>query len=101
VVGYTGVYAPSPAPTLSPNGDRIGDREALAYKLVRSSTVSAKLVAPDGTARELDAGQKGPGVSRVTWAGTDANGAPAPDGKSHWSVSATDDRGRVPTADRT
>jgi exopolysaccharide biosynthesis protein len=101
VVGYTGVYAPSPAPTLSPNGDRVGDREALAYKLVRPATVSAKLVAPDGTARELDAGLKQPGVYRVTWDGTDANGAPAPEGKYHWSVSATDDLGRASTADRT
>jgi len=101
VVGYAGVYAPPPAPTLSPNGDRVGDREALAYKLVRPSAVSAKLVAPDGTVRELDAGQKEPGVYRVTWDGTDANGAPAPEGKYHWSVSATDDLGRASTADRT
>src|SRR5438876_2594963 len=67
VVGYTGVYAPSPAPTLSPNGDRFGDREALSYKLVRPATVSAQLIAPDGTARELDAGARQPGVYRVTW----------------------------------
>src|SRR5205823_837411 len=40
VVGYGGVYAPSPSPTLSPNGDRFGDREALSYKLVRPATVS-------------------------------------------------------------
>jgi len=101
VVGYTGVYAPSPAPTLSPNGDRVGDREALAYKLVRPATVSAKLVAPDGTSRELDAGQRTPGAYRVSWDGTDASGAPAPEGKYHWSVSATDDLGRASTADRT
>ena len=101
VVGYSGVYAPSPAPTLSPNGDRYGDKEALAYKLVRPATVSAKLVAPDGTARELDAGQRAPGTYRVTWDGTDGNGMPAPEGKYHWTVSATDDLGRASTADRT
>jgi hypothetical protein len=101
VVGYTGVYAPPPAPTLSPNGDRYGDRETLAYKLVRPSTVSAKLIAPDGTARELDAGPRQPGITRLTWDGTDASGATAPEGKYRWSVSATDDLGRASAADRT
>jgi len=101
VVGYTGVYAPSPAPTLSPNGDRYGDRESLSYKLVRPSTVSAKLIAPDGTARELDAGQRIPGVYRVSWDGKDSTGAPAPEGRWLWSVSATDDLGRASTASRT
>jgi len=100
VVGYTGVFAPSPAPTLSPNGDRVADREALTYKLVRASTVSAKLIAPDGSARELDAGARQPGVYRLAWDGTDAAGAPAPEGKYRWSVSATDDLGRASTAEQ-
>ena len=101
VVGYTGVYAPAPAPTLSPNGDRVGDREALSYKLVRPSTISAKLVAPDGTVRELDAGSKTAGWYRLTWDGTDGAGAAAPEGKYKWSVSSSDDLGRTSTADRT
>jgi hypothetical protein len=101
VVGYTGVYAPSPAPTLSPNGDRYGDRESLSYKLVRPSTVSATVIAPDGTARELDAGQKSPGFYRVSWDGNDSTGAPAPEGRWRWSVTASDDLGRTSTASRT
>jgi exopolysaccharide biosynthesis protein len=101
VVGYTGVYAPAPAPTLSPNGDRYGDREALTYKLVLPSTVSAKVVAPDGSARELDGGQRAPATYRLTWDGVDANGAPAAEGKYHWTVTATDDLGRSSTIDRT
>ena len=101
VVAYTGVYAPSPAPTLSPNSDKIGDRETLTYKLVRPSTVSAKLVAPDGTARELDAGQKTPGWYRVSWDGLDSAGAPAPEGTYTWLVNATDDLGRASTTTRT
>ena len=100
VLGYTGVYSPAPAPTLSSNGDRAADRQTLTYKLVRPSTVSAKLVAPDGTTRELDAGQKPAGTYRVVWNGTDAAGAPAPEGRYRWSVSATDDLGRASTADR-
>ncbi len=35
VIAYTGIYAPPPSPTLSPNGDGIGDAETLSYKLVR------------------------------------------------------------------
>jgi hypothetical protein len=101
VVGYTGAYAPSPAPTLSPNGDRLDDREVLSYKLARPSTVSAKLTAPDGSSRELDAGQKPPGWYRVSWDGKDASGAVAPEGTYKWSVSATDDLGRTSTAERT
>jgi hypothetical protein len=101
VVGYTGVYSPAPAATLSPNGDRVGDRETLSYKLVRRSTISAKLIAPDGTVRELDAGQKPAGWSRLTWDGNDAAGAAAPEGKYKWSVSATDDLGRASAAART
>jgi hypothetical protein len=100
VIGYTGVYVPPPAPNLSPNADGVGDREALDYKLVRPSTVSAKLIAPDGTARELDSGQKPAGRYHLTWDGTDATGAPAPEGVYHWDVSATDDLGRASTYDR-
>src|SRR5213079_3309181 len=47
VVAYTGAYVPPVASTLSPNADLAADVEPLAYKLVRSSTVSAKLIGPD------------------------------------------------------
>jgi hypothetical protein len=100
VIGYTGVYVPPPASNLSPNGDGVDEREALDYKLVRPSTVSAKLIAPDGTARELDVGEKPAGRYHLSWDGTDATGAPAPEGSYHWNVSATDDLGRASTQDR-
>jgi hypothetical protein len=99
VVGYTGVFIPAPAPTLSPNHDGVGDRETLSYKLVRPATLSAKLIAPDGNVRELDTGQKAPGRYRLSWDGTDAAGAPAPEGRYHWNVTATDDLGRASTDD--
>jgi len=99
VIGYTGVFAPSPAPTLSPNSDRVGDLEKLTYKLVRPATVSAKLIAADGSTRELDAGAKQPGRYTFSWDGRDATGAPAPEGRYHWNVTATDDLGRVSTDD--
>ena len=95
VIAYTGVYVPQLAPTLSPNGDSIDDRQALSYKLVRPSTVSAKLIGPDGSVRELEAGAKAPGRYKLTWDGLDA-----PEGRYHWSVTATDDLGRASTDDR-
>ncbi len=100
VIAYTGVFAPPPAPILSPNGDGVNERESLAYKLVRASTVSAKLVAPDGSVRELDTGTKAPGRYNLSWDGTDAAGAAAPEGRYHWNVSATDDLGRTSSHDR-
>jgi hypothetical protein len=95
VVGYTGAYIPPAAPTLSPNADRVADVEPLTYKLVRNSTVSAKLIGPDGSTRELDSGPKAPGRYKLTW-----DGAGAPEGRYHWNVTATDDQGQASTADR-
>jgi hypothetical protein len=100
VVGYTGVYAPSPAATLSPNGDRVGDLAALRYKLVRAAAVTARLAAPDGSTRDIESGQRAPGWRRITWDGTDGAGAPAPEGRYKWSIVATDDLGRTSTAER-
>jgi len=94
VIGYTGVYAPPLAPTLSPNADGVGDVEQLTYKLVRPSTVSAKLIGPDGSTRELDAGAKAPGRYKLAW-----DGAGAPEGRFHWNVTATDDLGQASTDD--
>ena len=94
VIGYTGVYAPPVAPTLSPNADGVGDVETLSYKLVRPSTVSAKLIGPDGSTRELDAGAKAPGRYKLSW-----DGLAAPEGRYHWNVTATDDLGQASTDD--
>jgi hypothetical protein len=94
VISYTGVYAPPVAPTLSPNGDGVADVEPLTYKLVRPSTVTAKLIGPGGSTRELDAGAKAPGRYKVAW-----DGAGAPEGRYHWNVTASDDVGQVSTDD--
>jgi hypothetical protein len=94
VIGYTGVYAPQIAPTLSPNQDGAGDVETLSYKLVRPSTVSAKVVGADGSVRELDAGARAPGRYKLSW-----DGLGAAEGRYHWNVTATDDAGQVSTDD--
>jgi hypothetical protein len=94
VIAYTGVYAPPVAPTLSPNADGVGDVEQLSYKVVRPSTVSAKVIGPDGSTRELAAGAKAPGRYKLTW-----DGAGAPEGRYHWNVTATDDQGQASSDD--
>jgi hypothetical protein len=96
VIAYTGVYALPVAATLSPNADGVNDVEPLSYKLVRPSTVSAKLIGPDGSTRELDVGAKAAGRYRLSW-----DGLAAPEGRYHWNVTATDDLGQVSTQDRT
>jgi exopolysaccharide biosynthesis protein/flagellar hook assembly protein FlgD len=101
VIAYAGVYTPFPAPTISPNADGYADREFLTYKLVRPSSVTAQLIAPDGTTRVLDAESKAPGRYRISWDGKDASGAPAPEGAYRWTVNATDDLGRTSVAGRT
>jgi flagellar hook assembly protein FlgD len=101
VIAYTGVYTPFPAPVISPNGDGYADHELLTYKLVRPSSVTLQLTAPDGTTRVLDAGSKAPGRYKISWDGTDASGAPAAEGTYRYTVTATDDLGRTSTAGRT
>ena len=100
VIGYTGVYAAIPAPTLSPNGDGIDERESFTYKVVRPSSVTVDLVAPGGSARTLSSTTRQPGSYGVTWDGSNPDGSPAPEGKYRFSVSASDDLGRSSTAGR-
>lgn len=100
LVTYAGVYAPAPAPVLSPNGDGLGDVERLAYKIVRPSSVSARLVGPGGIANELEAGVKQPGAYTFSWTGAGIDGVAQPEGRWRWQVTATDDLGRASAIDR-
>jgi hypothetical protein len=92
---YYGVVASElPVDVVSPNGDNVNDRQTLAYKLVRPSTVNARLVAPDGSQRPIDGGAKGVGTYRLPWA------EGAPEGLWRFVVDATDDLGRTSQAER-
>jgi flagellar hook assembly protein FlgD len=93
---YYGAYAPPPASrVLSPNGDGVDDTQALSYKLVRPSSVSATLVGPGGVVVPLDTGSRAPGVHRFNW-----DGAAQPEGNWTFRVVADDDLGRHSVADR-
>jgi hypothetical protein len=102
VVAYTGVYAPPVAePVLSPNGDGVAETQTLSYKLVRPSTVTVTLIAPDKTIRPIDSGQRAPGIYKFAWSGKTADGTTVePEGSWRFTVSATDDQGVASTADR-
>ena len=102
LVAYTGVYAPPVSePVLSPNGDGIAETETLSYKVVRPSMVQATLVGPDNLTLPIDNGQRAAGIYRFTWSGKDVTtGAVQLEGKWRLTVTATDDRAQVSTADR-
>ena len=93
---YYGVHVPElPLGTVSPNGDGADDRQTLAYKIVRPSTVNARLVAPDGREQPVDVGPKpAVGTYRFPLAAT------APEGSWRFVVDATDDLGRASQAER-
>ena len=58
LMAYAGVHAPLPMETVvSPNGDGVAESQELAYKLVRPSSVTANLVAPDGSTRPIFSGR--------------------------------------------
>jgi hypothetical protein len=93
---YYGVYAPTPpSRVVSPNEDGIDDAQALVYRLVRPSTVTATASGPGGAVVQLDAGSRAPGTYRFNW-----DGAGQPEGAWIFRVVADDDLGRRSTADR-
>jgi hypothetical protein len=98
MVRYTGAFAPLPRhDVLSPNGDGVAERQQLAYKVVRPSTVSVSLVGPDGTVAWQDECLREPGTIRVR---------PAPErlaveGPWTWTVTAVDADGLESSSSRT
>jgi hypothetical protein len=101
LVFYYGIYAAPPSDqVLSPNGDGVGDKELLSYKVVAPSTVTAKLVGPDGVARLSQTGPQAPGTYRLTFTGLTPDNHVEPEGLWHWQVSAVDDQGRSSSADQ-
>jgi hypothetical protein len=105
---YTGAYAPPPSlDVLSPNGDGTGERETLAFKVVRPSSVTASVVDPSGTAAFTVSDDRQPGTYRFTWptgprhrtrARTRATQLAL--GRWNWVVRATDDLGRSSSVSR-
>jgi hypothetical protein len=98
---YTGVYAPPPAlPVISPNGDGIAERQALAYKVVKPSAVDAQLIGPAGATGYTESGERSPGIYRVSWPASAKAAKTQPLGRWRWVVTATDDTGNKSSVER-
>ena len=107
---YFGVYAPPPLePVVSPNGDGVAEQQRLSYKVVRTSTVTASLTAPDGSIVWQEVVPREPGTYDVAFPPTAAPpvdgqppAQPVPLLEGRWTLaaSATDDQGLASTAVR-
>jgi hypothetical protein len=87
---YTGALASASLSTVSPNGDGVDDAESLSYKLVRPSTGSVTLTAPDGAvASSLSVDAQEPGTYPVPFPATQSTAQ----GEWKLTVTATDDLG--------
>ncbi len=103
---YHGVFAPEPPPRVSPNGDGVDESPGLQYRLVRPSSVSVTLRAPDGSTPVSTQAQQAAGTYPVafpssTEAGTTATGVTAAAGSWTFEVEAVDDLGRASSITRT
>jgi len=95
-LSYAGIYAAPPSSvTLSPNGDGVDDTIAFAYKLVRTSQVTASVVGPGGVTVPLAQDTEQPGVHTLEW-----NGAGAAEGAWRFVVNGVDDTSRATSAER-
>jgi hypothetical protein len=103
---YRGVYSPPPkVSVVSPNGDGVDEEQALAYRIVRPSTVNVTLTSPDGVVAFQETGLRDPGTYGVAFPPSATPGPaqePASPEEGRWvfTVSATDDQGQTSTATR-
>jgi Phosphodiester glycosidase/FlgD Ig-like domain len=112
---YYGVYVPPPLEAVvSPNGDGVAEEQRLAYKVVRPSTVTVTLAAPDGTIALQESVARESGTYDVPFPPPTAPPVPPPEGQpappaepivpaeGRWTltVSSTDDQGLSSTATR-
>jgi hypothetical protein len=101
---YYGVFVPPALETVvSPNGDGVAETQKLSFKVVRPSTVTAALTAPDGSVAWQESGLRQPATYDVTFPASAPPPLPpepaptqvVPPAEGRWtlSVSATDDQG--------
>jgi exopolysaccharide biosynthesis protein len=107
---YYGVYAPPPLEAVvSPNGDGVADAQTLSFKVVRPSTVTVTLTAPNGTIASQETVPRDPGTYEIPFppaSPPSVEGQPppvlSPPGEGRWTlaVTATDDQGLASAASR-
>lgn len=65
---YYGVVATPPAErVVSPNGDGVAETQQLSYKIVRPSSVTVRLTAPDGSVAWMETADRTPGTYGVAF----------------------------------
>jgi hypothetical protein len=110
VFSYSGAYVPPPKAVVSPDGDGVHDRQTLRYKLVRPSTATVTLTAPDGTVAYTEPAERQPGLVDFSFPPSPAAPLPPvatastlaararvdeiPQGRWRFTVSAVDDIGQ-------
>jgi hypothetical protein len=113
---YYGVYAPPPLEAVvSPNGDGVAETQELSFKVVRPSTATATLTAPDGTIAWQESAPRDPGSYEVAFPPPPPPPPPPPGGvpppqpttplppaEGRWTltVTALDDQGLSSTTTR-
>ena len=99
---YTGVFVQPTVAVVSPDGDGVADRQSLRYKLVRPSTTTVTLTAPDGTIAFAETQERPPGTFAIPFPpvaappvalGVAAD-APPVNGRWQLQVAAVDDLGQ-------
>jgi hypothetical protein len=89
LIGYEGVYVPQLPATVAS-----GKPLALAYKVVRPSTVTATVTGPDGSTTTIDSATHAAGLYPFDW-------TPTAPGRWTFQVTAVDDLRRTTSAERT
>ena len=79
---YYGVYASPPLESVvSPNGDGVAEAQRLSFKIVRPSTVTTTLTAPDGTIAWQESGGREPATYEVAFPPLPPPPPPPPEGE--------------------
>ena len=110
---YYGVYSPPPLEeVVSPNGDGVAETQELSFKVVRPSTTTTTLTAPDGTIAWQEVLDRGAGTYEVAFPPVPPpppEGTPPPEpttplppAEGRWTltVTALDDQGLTSTTTR-
>jgi exopolysaccharide biosynthesis protein len=79
---YYGVFAPPPLEeVVSPNGDGVAETQELSFKVVRPSTTTTSLTAPDGTIAWQESVLREPGTYGVAFPPPPPPPPPPPEGQ--------------------
>jgi hypothetical protein len=99
-VFYEGVHAPpAEEPVIAVSSAAAAARQDVSYKVVRPSTVTATLIAPDRSVKFSETLVRAPGTYRYAFDEQTLGNEPL-QGRWHWVVNATDDLARQSSIDR-